>query len=154
MSSNTSLVAAVLRAGSVLLREGRPVLARHGLSEAQFNLLATVGEAPRGLSQRDISDRLVVDSSNITGLVDRMQKQGLVRRAADPSDRRRHRILATPEGLRLLELAGKDYDEAVRWVEQALRQGERRLMADLLRRLEERAVAGGRSGRFAGGKAS
>jgi DNA-binding MarR family transcriptional regulator len=73
---------------------------RHGLTptQAKVVLLMENGEA---MPMRAIADRLFCDPSNITGIVDRMESHGLVRREVNPSDRRVKNVLATPEGLAL-----------------------------------------------------
>lgn len=51
-----------------------------------------------GRSMSELSKALSTDNSTITGLVDRMEKLGFVRRDASPTDRRMFRIYITPEG--------------------------------------------------------
>lgn len=46
----------------------------------------------------DLSDEIGVTLSNITGMIDRLEKEGLVRRGADPDDRRIIRIQLTAKG--------------------------------------------------------
>ena len=93
------------------------------LSPAQFDVIAQVGSAD-GLTQRDLAGRLVVTEGNITQLLDKLQKQGLVTRHAEG---RCNRLGLTPEGRRLYEevvpeqnrligekfsvLSGKEQDE-------------------------------------------
>ena len=51
-----------------------------------------------GRSMSELSKALSTDNSTITGLVDRMEKLGFVRRDVSPTDRRMFRIYITPEG--------------------------------------------------------
>ncbi len=71
----------------------------------------------RALALRDgitspvlIARRPRVNRAVVTGLLDRMEQRGLVRREADPMDRRRQRIVITPAGAaaRRSNLAGAD----------------------------------------------
>ena len=55
------------------------------------------------MSQRELSDLLVVDRSNVTGLLDRMEKAGWVRRDDNPGDRRVYRVSLTAAGRKLWE---------------------------------------------------
>lgn len=50
-----------------------------------------------------VADRLHCDASNVTGIIDRLEEQGLVGRYQDPDDRRRKRLLVTPEGREMLD---------------------------------------------------
>jgi DNA-binding MarR family transcriptional regulator len=50
---------------------------------------------------REVADQLACDSSNLTGITDRLEERGLVRRTADPGDRRVKLLVLTEEGERL-----------------------------------------------------
>ena len=53
------------------------------------------------MSQRALGDILVVDRSNITGLLDRLEKSGLVKRTDHPDDRRIYQVSLTSAGRKL-----------------------------------------------------
>ena len=91
----------VLATSGVLLRESQHFFRPLGVTEAQFNVLNVLAKAPAGLSQRELGDVLVVDRSNVTGLLDRMEKAGWVRREAHREDRRIHRVMLTAGGRQL-----------------------------------------------------
>src|SRR6187549_2565972 len=92
------LTAAVMATADTFLRESQRLFRPHGLTASQYNVLSVLAAHPEGTSQRELSDVLVVDRSNVTGLIDRMEKAGWVRRADDPEDRRVYRIMLTPAG--------------------------------------------------------
>ena len=50
---------------------------------------------------RRVADALSCDASNVTGLIDRLEARGLVRRQPSPEDRRVKVLQLTPEGVRL-----------------------------------------------------
>lgn len=56
-----------------------------------------------GTSVKDIGIRIELDSSAITGLIDRLEKMNLVERKEDPNDRRGTRIFLTEKGSKLAE---------------------------------------------------
>jgi DNA-binding MarR family transcriptional regulator len=73
--------------------------------------------------------------SSLTGLVDRTERNGLVRRESDPSDARAVRIVLTPRGAKL---ADEFYAETCLRVERladGLSSAERELLAGLLGRI-------------------
>lgn len=64
-----------------------------------------------GLNSKDLSELLVLDSSSLTGHLDRMERAGLIVRRDDPSDRRAVRVFLTEKGRRLrkdLEPIGRE----------------------------------------------
>jgi DNA-binding MarR family transcriptional regulator len=100
-SPGVDFINRVLATGGVLLRESQHFFRPLGVTEAQFNVLNVLAGAPAGLSQRELGDVLLVDRSNVTGLLDRMEKAGWVRREDHRQDRRIHRVVLTASGRRL-----------------------------------------------------
>lgn len=70
-----------------------------GLSTAQFDVLARVGTS-RGITQQELADRLLVTKGNISQLLDRMEKLGLLRRC---QERRSNTLVLTEQGQALYE---------------------------------------------------
>ena len=64
----------------------------------RFDLLAQLDRAPDGMTLGELSQRMMVSNGNITGLVDRLAEQGLIRRRPSPNDRRVQIVNLTPEG--------------------------------------------------------
>ena len=66
----------------------------------RFDLMAQLDKAPNGMTLGELSQRMMVSNGNITGLVDRLVEQGLIRRKPAPNDRRVQIVSLTPEGQR------------------------------------------------------
>ena len=77
-----------------------PLAAELQLSPAQCHVLRLL-EPDKPIPMRQLADGLCCDASNVTGLVDRLESKGLVRRAASDEDRRVKVIELTPKGARL-----------------------------------------------------
>ncbi len=122
------------------LRESQRLFRPHGLSGAQYNLLNVVAEFEEGLSQRELSDRLVVDRSNVTGLIDRMEKAGWVKRTNHPTDRRAYRVVPTAAGRKLWEEVTPRYLEVVAQVTDGLTERRMKECCDTLKALETAAT--------------
>ncbi len=75
----------------------RRFFAEHGLSARQFFALDHLDEE-RGRSMGELSRLLLTDKSNVTAIVDRLEKDGWATRTADPNDRRVNLIVLTPAG--------------------------------------------------------
>ena len=107
------LVAAVLGTADAFLRGSQRLFRPLGLTGAQFNVLNILAAEAAGLSQRALGDKLLVDRSNVTGLLDRMEKSGWVRRKDHPGDRRVYLITLTPAGRALWAEANPIYLKVV-----------------------------------------
>ncbi|QMU76660.1 MarR family transcriptional regulator [Streptacidiphilus sp. PB12-B1b] len=75
------------------------VAAEHGLSIVQLRLLGVLRDREPGM--QELARHLGLDKSSMTGLVDRAERRGLVRRAASPHDGRAVRVSLTPQGVDL-----------------------------------------------------
>ncbi|MBI5769966.1 MAG: MarR family transcriptional regulator [Verrucomicrobia bacterium] len=129
-------VNALLSAADALLRESQRLFRPHGLTAAQFNVLNILAESPDGLSQRELSEHLVVDRSNVTGLLDRMERAGWVKRTDHPTDRRIYQVVLTADGRRLWSVVAPLYLEALRDVTRGLNPKRMRESTQLLQSLE------------------
>ena len=72
------------------------------LSPSQFNVLNLLNDRPAGFTQSELSRQLIMHRSNVTGLIDRLERRGLVRRADSATDRRAYRVALTPAGQKLI----------------------------------------------------
>lgn len=87
--------------------------AEHGLPHAQALLLVNLVEP---MPMRAIADSLSCEPSNVTGIVDGLERRGLVVRQADPGDRRVKQVVLTPDGKRTRdELRSRGYAHADRF---------------------------------------
>ena len=108
-----------------------------GSSEAQFNILWLLKYADGPVTQRDIGERLVVDKSNITGLIDRMETAGVVKRVPVPDDRRSYHIRMTAKGRKLAEELDAAYDRRVQTVMRRLNKAEQQQLLELTGKIRQ-----------------
>ena len=79
--------------------EVRRKLREHfGFTLPRFDLLAQLDRAPNGMTLGELSQRMMVTNGNITGLVDRLEDQGLVKRRPSLKDRRVQYVRLTADG--------------------------------------------------------
>lgn len=91
-----------LRQVSVLIyQNSREMRQKYGISGPQLLVLKTIVESETSLSPVGISRSLNVSPSNITGMIDRLEKMGLVERHRKEDDRRTIIIAPTKEGIEL-----------------------------------------------------
>jgi len=122
----------LLRTADTVWNASRIFFERWDLSPSQFNVLNLLHFNPDGLSQTDLSRQLIMHRSNLTGLVDRLEKRGLVARREVAADRRAYSVVLTPAGTRLLrDILPRYYEEAVRAWDQLPARRAAELIADL-----------------------
>ena len=73
-----------------------------GLTGAQFDIVATLGNTP-GLTCKELGERTLITKGTLSGVLDRMEALGLIRRTASDADRRQVFIVLTPHGVRTFE---------------------------------------------------
>ena len=79
----------IARTEAVVRERIERVLAAHGLSMTQYNVLRILrGAGPQGLCRNDIGQRLISRMPDVTRLLDRMEGAGLVSRVRSTDDRR------------------------------------------------------------------
>ena len=140
-ATSLDLVAAVMATADCFLRESQRLFRPLGLTGAQYNVLNILAASPDGISQRELGDRLVVDRSNVTGLLDRLEKSGWVRRTDDPADRRVYRVVLTPAGRALWGKVTPLYLEVVSQITRGVSATRIQDGLDLLKTLETGATA-------------
>lgn len=68
-----------------------------GLTSSQFDVIATLGNTP-GMTFNKLAEKTLTTKGELTGIIDRLEKKGLVRREVPPEDRRSFLAVLTPEG--------------------------------------------------------
>jgi DNA-binding MarR family transcriptional regulator len=87
---------------------------RHGLSEAELALLWACTKSPAGgRSQRELAEELAVSPAHVSGLVERLDRAGLLHNRAAEDDRRRHLWELTPLGIVVWQAVLNGLAEAV-----------------------------------------
>ena len=107
-----------------------------GLSLAKLAALKVLAEAGESLPLSQLADRLSCVKSNITQLVDRLEADGLVRREADPGDRRARLATLTAAGRKACRDGARLQDAAEQRLMGKLTTAESRQLAQLLAKIE------------------
>jgi DNA-binding MarR family transcriptional regulator len=92
----------LLRTTDMLSRGLVHVLKAEDLSSTQYNVLRILRGAPEGLPCGEIASRMITRDPDVTRLLDRLEKRGLISRCRETKDRRTVRARIAPEGLRVL----------------------------------------------------
>lgn len=92
----------LVRTADALSRAPAQILKKHELSPAPYNVLRILRGSPQGLLCGEIAERMITREPDITRLLDRLERRGLVSRCREDEDRRRVLVRITPAGLELL----------------------------------------------------
>ena len=104
ISLENRIFVALLQAADTLGQEAEQLLKAAGLTGAQYNVLRILrGAEPEGLPCRGIGDRMISHDPDMTRLLDRMEKRGLITRERQTDDRRVVKTRITPQALSLLK---------------------------------------------------
>jgi MarR family 2-MHQ and catechol resistance regulon transcriptional repressor len=68
-----------------------------GLTHAQFDILATLGNTP-GMSYKELGERTLITKGTLTGVIERLEQKGLVARERSSDDKRSFFVRLTPAG--------------------------------------------------------
>lgn len=113
-------------------RDCARLLAPHGLSEGRFVLLFLLDAAPDGLAPNTLAERAGVTRATVTGLLDGLEREGLVARHAEASDRRALRIRLTDKGQQVAQQVFAQHSHWIAGLYGGLSASERQQLAQLL----------------------
>lgn len=102
-----------LSLASAIDRDCAALLAPHSLSEGRFVLLFLLDAAREGLAPNALAEQAGVTRATVTGLLDGLEREALIERQADASDRRALHIRLTLKGK---QVAKQVFDQHGRWI--------------------------------------
>ncbi len=115
-----------------------PLHAAHpDLTGPQIHLIACLATAPEGLPTTALAQRMCASGPTLTGLVDRLEKQGLVKRERDDDDRRLVRLHLTETGHQAFAILDEHMSERMGRVLQALEPDDRETFVRLMGRIAD-----------------
>jgi len=110
----------LIRTFGLLERVMQPYFSRFGITGSQWGVLRTLHrselEGTSGLRMTDLSDKLLIRPPSVTGVVDRLERSGLVERKASPDDQRSRLVGLTDAGRQLVERVLTVHEAQVEYV--------------------------------------
>lgn len=107
-------------------------LGKLGLSVARYETLLAIAR-DEGLSQRELGERLLSVKSNVTGLLQRLEAAGAIRREPDEQDARGNRVFLTAIGRNLLRKGVGAQSSVVQLMMKDIARGEAQTIGRLMR---------------------
>ena len=145
--SATEVFLHLLRSGDEAFRVVEAHLATHDITQGRFGvLMALWGNCQRAdcenekpLTPAELADRTGVTRATITGLVDTLERAGLVTRTPHPDDRRMMCVGLTKRGEKLLAQIMPEHFRRMAWLMEPLSENERKTFVRLLTKVLHRA---------------
>ena len=109
----------LLQARESVMAHTRPSLREHGLSDQQWRVLRVLGEHGTVETGRVAREAYILGPS-LTGMLARMERDGLITRSRDPQDQRRTVVEATAQGRRLVKRLSTTIEAHYQWLEQSM----------------------------------
>jgi DNA-binding MarR family transcriptional regulator len=108
---NHQVLLQLLKASNLITNLADSFFPGYGTSTAEFNILMTLNRfLPAGLSQKDLSEELVIKKSNLVGIIDKLEEKNFVERSKSPGgDRRLNKIMLTDKGKKFIGQIQEDY---------------------------------------------
>ena len=139
----------MLTCANLIEAEIRAKLREHfNVTLPQFDLLAQLDKAPDGLSMGELSRRMMVTNGNVTGIADRLEAVGMVRRARSRGDRRSQTVTLTRSGREACRRLARDHEGWIAELFAGLQRDEMATLMDTLAQAKQSVRAAG-SGRNA-----
>lgn len=129
-----ALFVELVRTSDRLSRAPAQLLREYRLSPAPYNVLRILRGSPDGLLCGEIATRMVTREPDITRLLDRLEKRGLLHRCREDADRRRVLVRITDDGLALLSQLDGPIQQLHRQQLGQLGPGRLRELTELLER--------------------
>ena len=121
---------------------GRRLRATFDISLAKFDYLAQLYRSPDGLmTMGQLGRCLMVTGGNITGLTDRLAKEGLVERKPHPNDRRSQVIALSDKGRATFETMAETHEEWIRELMSGIGEADQLQMMDQLGALKDSVLS-------------
>jgi DNA-binding MarR family transcriptional regulator len=141
--TSADCVQSLQRIESLLAGRMNNLFRPYGLSTATFNVMLVLSRAGGSLSPCDIGEELSVTRGTVTGLLDSLERQRLVRRTPHPKDRRMLLIELTDEGRDILDRLMPEHMQGIGELLACLSESEKKTFAGVLAKLQDHLHATG-----------
>ncbi|MFA5335370.1 MAG: MarR family transcriptional regulator [Candidatus Omnitrophota bacterium] len=133
---NNTGVRRLINVSEAIIKTADRFFAKFGVTTAQYDILAILKYSERKLTQSDLGINRVVSRSNITGILDRLERIGMAKREGSADDRRVKYISITKKGLDLIEKVESKYFDNVKKLVWFLDEKDKKELVGILDRLE------------------
>jgi len=128
----------LLRTGDMVFEDIGHFLTRHNISQGRLTVMILLHRPwLTTFTPASLADESGVTRATMTGLIDTLEKDGMVIRQADAQDRRTVHVSLTEQGCAILEMMLPDYFACISRIIQPLTVPERKELVRLLQKIQE-----------------
>src|SRR6185369_3575662 len=110
-TTERDLIVGVIQLANLLTRRLSPIFEKAKITQQQWAVLSVLAESDAPMTLADIARKLLVSKQNMTGMVARLEQQGLAERGDDPNDLRSSRVQLTRRGRAMVDKLRPAYSE-------------------------------------------
>ncbi len=134
---NNDTMLKVVRISEALVKAGDRFFSKYGVTTAQYDVLVILKYSEKRLTQSDLGGHRVVSRSNITGIIDRLEKLGLVKREGSTDDRRVKYTAITQKGKDLIKRVEEKYFDNLKQLVWFLDEKDKGDLTEIISRIEK-----------------
>lgn len=133
LNNSKNSVELLVRATAMLYTKAEKIMdlffSTFGITTAQYNVLALLAEGNDNVNQLTISKRMLVSQGNITRILDKLVRAGLITRAEDKQDRRHKCIALTAKGKTLYKKIKPEYNKFIQRLSKPISEKEQKYIS-------------------------
>ena len=130
--------AILLRTGSSLLTKLESFLGKHGLSQGRFLTLIVINRRPdTQINPSSLAEKVGVTRATMTGLLDGLERDGLIERVKHDGDRRKIGVKLKTEGINVLNNMLPEYYDKISKIMLNVTEEERETLISLLEKVNK-----------------
>lgn len=134
---NNETILKMIRVSEELVKAGDRFFKQYGVTTTQYDVLVILQYSEKRITQSDLGNRRVVSRSNITGIIDRLEKMGYAAREGSADDRRVKYIKITPKGKDLIKKVEKKYFDNLKQVMRFLSDKDKNSLREIMDKIEK-----------------
>jgi len=130
----------LLNTSDIVARYAEIELSKLGITSTQYIVLVTLKFCPQPPTLTELAERLFRTKNSLTTVIDNMEREGLVKRVRDATDRRAIRVMATEKGSKLFETVRAPSRELVYQIMSCYKEDDLSRLSELLHRVKKHAL--------------
>lgn len=134
---NNEAILKLVRVSEALVKAGDRFFSKYGVTTTQYDVLVILKYSEKRVTQSDLGGHRVVSRSNITGIIDRLEKLGLVKREGSADDRRVKYIAITQKGRDLIKKVEDKYFDNLKQIVWFLDEKDKHELTEIIGRFEK-----------------